>query len=334
MDMARATVQDVAKTAGVSVGTVSRVLNGSPAVSAASKEKVAGAIRQLNYRPLASARDLRRDRTMRILALAKNLDSPIVSEAFRGVGDAAALSGYVSLIAPTAGEPEREQQLVDMLRNGSVDGLIMFSPTMADDEIEAVATQMSVVQLCEVADSEAAFGVSIDDRQASYDITQHLIKSGSRKLAMIGNRAARSGRLREEGFRWALAEAGLSPEHLLFADGDFNFHSGRSLTRELLGSDRLPDAVFCGSDTVAAGCVREITDAGLRVPGDIAVAGFDDSIQAEMCVPGLTTIRQPAYDMGRVAFDALFERMTEPGAHRRGRTYLPHELVVRDSTKG
>ncbi|MCU1518222.1 MAG: transcriptional regulator, LacI family [Pseudarthrobacter sp.] len=331
--MARATVQDVAKAAGVSVGTVSRVLNDSPAVSEASKEKVTTAIRRLNYRPLASARDLRRDRTMRILALAKNLNSPVISEVFRGVGDAAALSGYVSLIAPTAGDPEREQQLVDMLRNGSVDGLILFSPTMSDADVEAMAGQLSVVQVCEIADSEAAFGVSIDDRRAAFDITRHLIKTGGRRLAMIGNRAARSGRLREEGFRQAAAEAGLAPDQMLFVDGEFDFHSGRSLTRKLLEADPLPDAVFCGSDTVAAGCVREITDAGLRVPEDIAVAGFDDSIQAEMCVPELTTIRQPAYDMGRLAFDELLTRMTVPDVHRRGRTFLPHQLIVRDSTK-
>jgi len=331
--MGRATVQDVAKTAGVSVGTVSRVLNQSPAVSESSKEKVNAAIRELNYRPLASARDLRRDRTMRILALAKNLNSPIISEAFRGVGDAAASSGYVSLIAPTAGDLVREDQLVDMLRNGSVDGLILFSPTMPDEDVNDLAEQLSVIQVCEIADSEAAFGVSIDDRQAAVDITRHLIASGGRRLAMIGNRAARSGRLREEGFRWAAAEAGLPVDWMLFAEGDFDFHAGRSLSRKLLTMDPLPDAVFCGSDTVAAGCVREITDAGLRVPEDIAVAGFDDSIQAEMCVPELTTIRQPAYDMGRLAFEELLARMTDPGEHRRGRTFLPHELVVRDSTR-
>lgn len=331
--MGRATVQDVAKTAGVSVGTVSRVLNKSPAVSESSKEKVNAAIRQLNYRPLASARDLRRDRTMRILALAKNLNSPIISEAFRGVGDAAALSGYVSLIAPTSGDLVREDQLVDMLRNGSVDGLILFSPTMPDEHVNDLAEQLSVVQVCEVADSEAAFGVSIDDRQAALDITRHLIATGGRRLAMIGNRAARSGRLREEGFRLAAAEAGLPVDRSLFAEEDFDFHTGRSLTRKLLAMDPLPDAVFCGSDTVAAGCVREITDAGLRVPEDIAVAGFDDSVQAEMCVPELTTIRQPAYDMGRLAFKELLARMTGAGEHRRGRTFLPHELVVRESTR-
>ncbi|MFE4833642.1 LacI family DNA-binding transcriptional regulator [Arthrobacter sp. NPDC056691] len=331
--MGRATVQDVAKAAGVSVGTVSRVLNGSPAVSESSRDKVNAAIRQLSYRPLASARDLRRDRTMRVLALAKNLDSLVISEVFRGVGDAAAESGYVSLIAATAGDLEREQQLVDMLRNGSVDGLVLFSPTMSDDDVDAVAEQMSVVQVCEIVDAEAAFGVSIDDRQAAFDITRHLIDTGSRRLAMIGHRAARSGRLREAGFRQAVADAGLSPELMLFGEGGFGFHAGRRLARELLEAEHLPDAVFCGTDIVAAGCVRELTDAGLRVPDDIAVAGFDDSAQAEMCVPELTTVRQPAYEMGRVAFAELLERMTVPGAHRRGRTFLPHELVVRDSTK-
>jgi LacI family repressor for deo operon, udp, cdd, tsx, nupC, and nupG len=120
---------------------------------------------------------------------------------------------------------------------------------------------------------------------------------------------------------------------MLFVEGEFDFHTGRRLARKLLKIDPLPDAVFCGSDTVAAGCVREITDAGLRVPDDIAVAGFDDSVQAEMCVPELTTIRQPAYDMGRLAFEELLIRMTVPGEHRRGRTFLPHELVVRDSTR-
>ena len=142
--MARPTVQDVARTAGVSVGTVSRVLNGSPAVSEAAKEKVNAAIQELSYRPLASARDLRRDRTMRVLALAKNLDSLVISEVFRGVGDAAADSGYVSLIAATDGDLDREQQLVDMLRNGSVDGLVIFSPTMPDDDVNTVAEQLSV----------------------------------------------------------------------------------------------------------------------------------------------------------------------------------------------
>ncbi|MFE5839298.1 LacI family DNA-binding transcriptional regulator [Arthrobacter sp. NPDC056493] len=332
--MGRATVQDVAKAAGVSVGTVSRVLNGSPAVSESSRDKVNAAIRQLSYRPLASARDLRRDRTMRVLALAKNLDSLVISEVFRGVGDAAAESGYVSLIAATAGDLEREQQLVDMLRNGSVDGLVLFSPTMSDGDVDAVAEQLSVVQVCEIVDAEAAFGVSIDDRQAAFDITRHLIDTGSRRLAMIGHRAARSGRLREAGFRQAVADAGLSPELMLFGEGSFGFHAGRRLARELLEAEHLPDAVFCGTDIVAAGCVRELTDAGLRVPDDIAVAGFDDSAQAEMCVPELTTVRQPAYEMGRVAFAELLERMTVPGAHRRGRTFLPHELVVRDSTKG
>ena len=332
--MARATVQDVAKTAGVSVGTVSRVLNGSPAVSPTSRDKVTAAILQLNYRPLASARDLRRDRTMRILALGKNLNSPVINEVFRGVSDAAALAGYVSLIAATSGDLEREQQLVDMLRNGSVDGMILFSPTMPDADVEAIAEQLSVIQVCEIVGSEAAFGISIDDRQAALDITRHLIQTGARSLGMIANRASRSGRLREEGFRVAAAEAGLSLDPRLFVEGDLDFHSGRQLTRKLLKAGSLPDAVFCGSDTVAAGCVREITDAGLRVPHDVAVAGFDDSVQAEMCVPELTTIRQPAYDMGQVAFEALLNRMTVPGKHQRGRTFLPHELVVRDSTKG
>jgi LacI family repressor for deo operon, udp, cdd, tsx, nupC, and nupG len=332
--MARATVRDVAKTAGVSVGTVSRVLNGNPVVSESSKAKVTAAIRQLSYRPLASARDLRRDRTMRVLALARNLDSPVVNEVFRGVGDAAAASGYVCLIAPTARDLEREQQLVDMLRNGSVDGMILFSPTMPDEDVDAVAEQFSVVQVCEIVDSEAALGVSIDDRQAAFDITRHLIDTGCRRLAMIGHRGSRSGRLREAGFRHAISDAGLFPDQMLFIEGALDFHAGRSLAQKLLEAVELPDAVFCGSDTVAAGCVRELTDAGLRVPEDIAVAGFDDSVQAEMCVPELTTIRQPAYEMGRQAFDALLARMTVPDVHRRGRIFLPHELVVRNSTKG
>ncbi|MDO5866204.1 MULTISPECIES: LacI family DNA-binding transcriptional regulator [Paenarthrobacter] len=331
--MARPTVQDVARTAGVSVGTVSRVLNGSPAVSEAAKEKVNAAIKELSYRPLASARDLRRDRTMRVLALAKNLDSLVISEVFRGVGDAAADSGYVSLIAATDGDLDREQQLVDMLRNGSVDGLVIFSPTMPDDDVNTVAEQMSVVQVCEIVDAEAAFGVSIDDRQAAYDITKHLIDTGAKKLAMLAHRGARSGRLREEGFRQALQEAGLEEGQILLGEGNFGFHAGRNLTKKLLEAKELPDAVFCGTDVVAAGCVRELTDAGLKVPDDIAVAGFDDSAQAEMCVPELTTVRQPAYEMGRVAFAELLERMTVEGSHRKGRTFLPHELVIRDSTK-
>lgn len=109
--------------------------------------------------------------------------------------------GTVSLIAPTCGDLDREQQLVDMIRNGSVDGLIMLSPMMPDEDVDDLAEQFSV----EIADSEAAFGVSAEDRQAAFDITRHLIATGGRRLAMIGNRAARSGRLREESFRLAPA---------------------------------------------------------------------------------------------------------------------------------
>ena len=115
---------------------------------------------------------------------------------------------------------------------------------MPDEDVDEMAEQLSVVQVCEIADSEAAFGVSIDDRQAAFDITRHLIETGGRRLAMIGNRAARSGRLREEGFRQAAAEAGMSPDQMLFVEGEFDFHSGRKLTRKLLTADPFPTPCF------------------------------------------------------------------------------------------
>ena len=127
---------------------------------------------------------------------------------------------------------------------------------MPDDDVNTVAEQLSVIQVCEIVDAEAAFGVSIDDRQAAYDITKYLIDTGAKKLAMLAHRGARSGRLREEGFRQALTDAGLEPDQVLLGEGNFGFHAGRDLAKKLVKAKDLPDAVFCGTDVVAAGCVR------------------------------------------------------------------------------
>lgn len=328
------TIQDVARRAGVSVATVSRVINNSELVRMTTRERVEAAIAELDYSPSWLARDLRQDKTSRVLVLFPSLHSPVMADVFRGIDDVARAKGYFSLICPTAKDRERERELVRMLTNRSVDGLIFFGTTLDAGELQALGRRHSIVQCSEWKDAPSTGRVSIDDFRAASDITEHLLGLGHRRVAMIANRSESSGVLRESGFRAALSRAGMVPDESFILDGgDYEYDTGRRLLRDFAAREETPTALLCISDTVAAGVLTEAREIGIAVPADLAVAGFDDSPEARMTVPQLTTVRQPFYEIGRHGMEQVLHKIAYPLDRPNEPIVLPHEVVVRESTR-
>ncbi|MGN6762721.1 MAG: LacI family DNA-binding transcriptional regulator [Leifsonia sp.] len=328
------TIQDVAKVAGVSVATVSRVLNGSPKVVEATKDRVQAAIDKLAYSPSWLARDLRQDRTGRVLVLFPSMHSPVMADVFRGIDEVARSAHYFPLISPTAKDHGRERELLALLSNRIVDGAIFFGTTLSARELNALAGKHFIVQCAEWLEGTNTSGASIDDYQAARDLAEFLIAEGHRSIGMLANRQEFSGRLREQGFRDAMAAAGLSIDERFVLEGDYEFESGRSLAHDLIGLAEHPTALICVSDVVAAGAVTECRSLGIRIPEDLAVVGFDDSREAVMTVPPITTIRQPFLEIGRVAMRLLLEEIRERDFSKPPKkVFLPHELIVRESTR-
>ncbi|MDR1189488.1 MAG: LacI family transcriptional regulator [Bifidobacteriaceae bacterium] len=328
------TVLDVARVAGVSTATVSRVLNNTAEARPETRQAVLAAVDSLGYRPNPLARDLRRWRSQRVLALFPELNSPVMTDLYRGVVDVARENGYVVLLAPTLGDPDRELELIQLARSRSVDALICLGTSLSAEELNDLGRTEAIIQVLECYDAPNTARISIDDVAAARDLTGHLLSLGHRDIAFLGNRLALPGRLREEGVRQALAGAGVPLLPDLVSDGDYGFQHGRDATRRLLGLPQPPTAVACVSDVVAAGVVAEARAMGMRVPQDVAVAGFDDSREATMSVPPITTVRQPFEEIGRISFRTLLHNLNNSTAPDHSHRMVPHELVLRESTIG
>jgi len=327
------TIQDVAAHAGVSVATVSRVLNESPKVRAQTVASVRRAIAELSYSPSWLARDLRQDRTGRVLVLFPSLHSPVMAQVFEGIDEVARVRDYYPLICPTAKDHRREIELLALLSNRVVDAVVFFGTTLSAEEVDALAETQNIVQCAEWLEGTNTSRVSIDDYQAAVDLTSHLIDRGHRSIGMITNRAEFSGRLREQGFRDTMARAGLRVDESFVVEGDYEFASGRALAHRLLSRAKRPSALLCVSDVVAAGAITEARQLGLQLPRDLAITGFDDSREATMVVPELTTIRQPFVEIGRKVMEISLDQVFNKGERRITQATLPHQLIVRESTR-
>lgn len=328
------TVLDVARVAGVSTATVSRVLNNTAEVRDKTRNSVLSAIEELGYRPNSLARDLRQARSRRILALFPELNSPVLTDLFRGVVDVAMEHGYYVLLSPTSRDRDRENELVQLARNRSVDALLCLGTSLTTDELTTLGRTQTIVQVLECYDAPTTARISIDDVAAATDLTNHLLALGHRRIGFLGNKRELPGRLRETGFRAALAAAGVPFDDSLLADGDYGFEHGRDGVRALLAHSEPPTAICCVSDVVAAGAITEARALGLHVPQDVAVAGFDDSQEATMSVPPITTVRQPFAEIGRLAVRTLLHNLDQPEDPRHDHQRVAHELVVRESTVG
>ncbi|WP_417563053.1 LacI family DNA-binding transcriptional regulator [Microbacterium sp.] len=326
------TIEEVAAAAGVSRSTVSRVVNGSTAVSPTALESVRRAITDLSYVPNRAARSLASRQTLAVALVVPEdttrfFGDPFFAAIVSGINDRLQRSDYVLNLFIASDDVG--DKTTSYLRGGNVDGAIIVSHHTSDTYVERIAAIVPVVYGGRpVRLSEDDYYVDVDNVTGGRDATAYLIERGCRRIATIaGPLTMPAGVDRLQGYREALAAAGL-PEGKI-VEGGFTAAGGSAAMQEILASGERPDAVFVASDLMARGALGALATAGLQVPDDIALVGFDDSPVATSVTPKLTTIRQPSFRQGEMMADVLLAVLS--GAQPPHATTLPTELVVRDS---
>ena len=326
-----ATIKDVAKKAGVSVATVSRVLNTPSAVKERTRQQVLRAIEELQYSPNFLGRNLRMMETKRILVVLNTISNQFFSRVVRGIEERARMENYAVMICTTRGSRETILDYMNMLQTRAVDGMILTTHEIRDEDVFALSKKYPVICACEPVQDSRLIYVGIDDEKAGEDAVHFLLARGKKRIALFGGGTyTYSSVLRERGCRKALQNAGLPVEEsLIFSEG-LTFKAGvRAAGRLLQEQTELPDAIFAFSDSTAIGAMKELDRRGIRVPGDISVVGFDNTAVSEMFIPSITTVAQPQYTMGFNAMDLLIQKMN--GSADVAGQMLTHEIVIRDS---
>ncbi|MSU24335.1 MAG: LacI family transcriptional regulator [Opitutus sp.] len=330
-----ASLQEVARRAKVSIATVSRVLNHSDKVVPDTRAAVEQALRELDYRPSRVARRLRMNSGHAHLVglIIPDIQNPFYAEIARGVEDAAYAAKYALLLCNSDESPEKERFYLDVMRDESVDGIVL--PPFDETDvavIEFLKTGIPVVCVDRSLSKAKTDLVEVDNYRGALDAMAHLIAKGHKHIGLIEGRAQVStSRERRRGYLDALAENGLAVRKDLMRAGDFKQESGRVLANELLDLRKPPTALFVCNNLMTVGALSAIHQRGRRVPQDVAVVGFDDLPWAEVLDPPPTVVRQPAYDVGRQAMELLLKRIIEPARPPVTVRLLP-ELVVRRST--
>jgi LacI family transcriptional regulator len=325
------TIAEVAKLAGVSPTTVSHVLSGKRAVGPETRGTVLDAIQTLGYRPNTVARNLRTRQSHMVAVVVPDITNPFYSVLTRGLADAVDSAGYGTYVCNTDGLHDRETKFFEDVYDRGVDGIVLasgdtasqvqFGPADYDTPIVCIGGELEHPQ-CDV--------VMADDEVGSRAAADHLITSGYERIAMIQG-PAHSGDARLKGFRSAMRSNRRKVDTNFLVRGDWTRRGGYDAMKQLMVLPTRPDAVFCANDLMAIGAIDVAHELGLEVPGDIAVAGFDDVDAATIVSPALTTVRNPAYESGRTAGDLLLSRMTGRYAADGRTVVIPCPLVRRAS---
>lgn len=324
----KVSIFDVAKKAGLSVVTVSRVLNQSPSVREKNREKVLQAMKELDYQPNAAARSLAKGKTGIIGLTLTTLNDSVFDAVVKEIGDRLAERGYFLTLSIAGYEEPFHRAL---FQEDRVDGVILLSPTREDEYVmELKKKKIPFVLLDNQLRGSPAPSVIVDNYKGGYEAAKHLIGLGHTRIAHIaGPEWFLSSTERERGFRDALAEAGLEP--FAVERASFEIPAGYAIARRWIDEGRLPSAVFAADDYIALGVADALKNEGLRVPRDLSIVGFDDQNVASGFRPMLTTIRQPAELIGRHGVELLLKWID--GTSRRNVTVqLEPELILREST--
>ena len=326
-------IGDVALRAGVSTATVSRTLASPGQVRPETRDAVMRAVRETGYVLNVAARNLRTSRTHAVLAVLPDASNIFFSQVLRGISDTLHRHGYSLVIADTAGDPEREREHAEFIQGGRVDGVLLLNGRLLPSTAAKRAQQVPTVSLCERIPGSRLPHVETANRDAARAVTEYLLKLGHRRIGYLaGPKANVLEHDRFAGYRDALAAGGIAHDPQLVQPGDFSIGAGEAAARAYLALPKLPDAVFACNDAMAMGLIRGFVAAGVSVPDQISIAGFDDIEFASAYNPALTTVRQSRGDIGTRAAAMLVDLMEGRRLPRR-EIRLPAELVTRESTR-
>lgn len=329
-------IKDIARAAGVSHSTVSRALADSPLITEATKARIQRLAAEMGYSPNAGARGLVMRRTCTVGVVVTTIADPFSAEVMEGIEDVAYAYGYAVLLAASQDDPEREVAAVEMLRSQRVAAVIVTSSRVGalhQERLGAAGVPVILLNSHSQQLSPNTLSVRVDDVHGGRLATEHLLALGHRRIAHVLGLAGHSpSRDRLEGYRAALAAADILPDPDLIVAGDGRLGGGEAALGRLMQVVPRPTAVFCYNDMTAIGLLRAARQAGLSVPRDLAVVGFDDIPFAAYTAPALTTIAQPKFEMGRRAMQMALSLMA--GAAAACNIILEGRLVVRESTAG
>lgn len=330
-------IKEVARIAGVSIATVSRSINNPEKVTEKTRLKVQEAIAQTGYAPNTLAQSFRRGRTNLVMAVLPSVGDPFFAAVMRGVRTAAKAKGYSVVIEETQLNTMTEDEIGAMLVSRQTDGILLLaSMSPFGTKILSAKNQrrLPIVIGLETLSSELAEfpSVQIDNVAAAKEATNYLITQGHERIAMIfGQETSLLTKDRELGYRASMKQAGLAIEDGWVVEGQLTITGARQATRTLLNHPVRPTAIFCANDEMAIGCLHEIKALGLNVPADVSVVGFDDIRYAEVTDPPLTTISQPAEEIGERTMYRLCREIEEASNGDERPEIVPHKLIVRGS---
>jgi len=331
-------IKDVAKKAGVSTATVSRVLSDFPGVREKTKIKVLKAVKKLNYEINAVARSLRQKKTNSIGIIVGNVLSQFYSEIAKSVEDTANKFGYHTILCNGDENPKKELEYLRILKSHRVDGIILV-PTGKNSKYiyNLISTRIKVIFLDRLVEGVNCDAVLVDNILSAYKAVKHLIDQGYKKIGIVNGYLDRTtGVERLEGYLRAIEEAGITIDDSLIKISNFKKESGRKLTEELLRQQNKPEAIFTTNIDMSMGALIAIKKTGLIIPDDIGIVCFDDSDWASILEPSITVVRQPEYQMGSMAAELLIksiENKRNDSNKAPNMVVLDTELIIRESSK-
>jgi len=325
------TIERVAEEAGVSPSTVSRILNGTAVVSAVKKAAVDQAVAKLGFVPNPMARGLAGGRTLSIGVVTQAIDSPFYGASLSGIEDALDPAGYSPLFVSGHWDASIESRCIDILLSRRVDGIIVLTGRLTDAALKNVAKRVPVVVTGRSVKAPGLFSLNFDNTEGGRIATRHLIDCGHRKIAFIaGDPRHPDATQRLSGYRMALEDAGIEFRPELVVQGEYNEASGVEAVSSLMAARQKFTAIFAANDQMAIGAAHGLHRHALRVPEDVSLVGFDDLPTSLYAWPPLTTVHQPAYEMGLLAAQAVLQLLD--GAKPQ-QSVPPPRLIVRDSCR-
>lgn len=327
------TIPDVAGLAGVSTATVSRIINSPDSVREETREKVFLAMGKCNYKYNALARGFVTKRSNTIGLIIPTINNPVFADSTLGVQEYGDTKNIRVILGNSYYKYSQEENLVKVLRESQVDGLILTTTNLKGDVLKSLIDEkFPFVLLFSTIKGGPFSAVGIDNYRGGYLATEHLVSLGHKRIGMVAGNFTMTDRSyhRWHGYKSCLRNNNISYDKELLVQTDYSLSSGRDSIRKLLDLPCPPTAVFCSNDYIALGAIKGAREKGLTLPDDLSIVGFDDMQTASYMVPALTTIRQPAYEMGRRAAELLLDQIEQPS--KPIQDMMDVELVVRESS--